>query len=629
MPMKKLFLLYIFTLVFLSIYAQEKNSFSYTQSNVIHVPKMSVVNLSNTDERFNISINSWEKETPNRFQFLDSVKKQLEQERIKRTTQKSYEQYNKTNSVPPKDSLLNNFLGNSLFGGTPNDNHLAISNNGTIVSVVNTNIRVYRENGSLLLFKTLSFFGSSLDTLNRTFDPRVIYDPIEDKFILLFLNGSNSSKTNLIIGFSQTNDPTGKWNLYKLEGNVRKDTTWSDYPMVGISKDELFVTINLWNDHETCWDCDPTDAIIWQINKSNGFYGDSALSSKYYGQIKINNKLVWNFCPIIGGSAPYGPNMYFLATRNIGAKNDSVFLIEISNTLASKQASITTQVCKSNLPYGIQPHAKQPDGRYLRTNFCDVQSGFYENGIIQYVGNSIDTATFSPGVFYGRISNLQTTPTLTAKILGFDTLDINYPSIAYAGGSKFDNSAIINFLHVSPKTYAGTSSVYVDGSGNFSSVLRVKSGFNSLTMLYPDSVERWGDYTGIQRKYNEQGICWLAGSFALLNGDLSTWIAKVKSNDLQLGIQSPLIVENSFSIYPNPSDEFVILDFTNTSSSIFTFTITDIVGKKIKQTENIRMAEGKNSIKINISSLKAGVYFLEISNGKEILTTKKFVISNH
>jgi cytochrome c-type biogenesis protein CcmH/NrfF len=39
----------------------------------------------------------------------------------------------------------------------------------------------------------------------------------------------------------------------------------------------------------------------------------------------------------------------------------------------------------------------------------------------------------------------------------------------------------------------------------------LKSGESAVDILQ-DSVERWGDYTGIQRKFNEPNTAWISGS---------------------------------------------------------------------------------------------------------------------
>jgi hypothetical protein len=55
-------------------------------------------------------------------------------------------------TIAPTPILLENFAANNAQG-TPNDNHIAVSNDGKIVSVVNTNFRVYNDAGTQLATK--------------------------------------------------------------------------------------------------------------------------------------------------------------------------------------------------------------------------------------------------------------------------------------------------------------------------------------------------------------------------------------------------------------------------------------------------------------------------------------------
>jgi hypothetical protein len=78
-----------------------------------------------------------------------------------------------------------------------------------------------------------------------------MYDPKADKFVLMCPVGFVDSTSKIIVGFSQTNDPNGNWNLYTLPGNPLNNNLWSDYPMISMTEKELFLSINLlYND----WD---------------------------------------------------------------------------------------------------------------------------------------------------------------------------------------------------------------------------------------------------------------------------------------------------------------------------------------------------------------------------------------
>ncbi len=93
--------------------------------------------------------------------------------------------------------------------GTPNDNHVAVANDGTFIAVMNTTIRVHDDTGKLLKAWSLEWFPATqnkvdnLPTLTRIYDPRVIYDPYEDRFIVLYMHGTTDKTSFIVVGFSE------------------------------------------------------------------------------------------------------------------------------------------------------------------------------------------------------------------------------------------------------------------------------------------------------------------------------------------------------------------------------------------------------------------------------------------
>ena len=163
--------------------------------------------------------------------------------------------------------LQRNFQGNSYDGSTPNDNDLAISNDGKLVSVINSSIYIYDVDAdSELVHFNLGDFADTLKLPQHKFDPKVIYDPKYDRFVIVFLNGSLDSTSKIILAFSKTNDPSGDWHLYALPGNPVNNDTWSDFPVVGMSEEELFIGINTFkNGSEN--NSGFEEATFWQIEK--------------------------------------------------------------------------------------------------------------------------------------------------------------------------------------------------------------------------------------------------------------------------------------------------------------------------------------------------------------------------
>ncbi|MES2560642.1 MAG: T9SS type A sorting domain-containing protein [Bacteroidota bacterium] len=526
-------------------------------------------------------------------------------------------------NVVPVPSVLKSFNGN-ITQGTPNDNDLAISNGGYIISVVNANLNIFNDTGKSILGRSLSSFASILGSLNRTYDPRVIYDPKEDRFVLVFLQGSTSADTRIIVAFSQSNDPTQKWNFYTIPGNVTGDSTWSDYPILSLSNDELFITVNRVKDN-TPWQTGFVTSYIWQCDKKAGFTGQP-INQKLYNNITYNGKSVWNICPVRGGSTVYGPGMFFLSQRPSDLQNDTVFLHEITNTNASGAATLTQKVLHTDITYGLQPNAIQPNGKKLQTNDARVLSAMYENGFIHYVGNTIDTSLFVPAVYYGIVSNVfGPTPSVKGKIISYDSMDIGYPSISYIGGGTGDNSTLITFSHVSPTLFPGTSAVITDRFGNVSGPVFVKKGDNSISVL-ADSVNRWGDYSGNQRKYNESGVSWINGSYGNSNGDNRTWIARLKSNDPLLGLAEKSASLSNALVYPNPTSAYVQVCFTMEQTQIVDFELWDMKGNRVAPLLHDRAKAGTNRFSFRTEDLASGIYLLTIKNNEHVLFQQKIVV---
>lgn len=520
--------------------------------------------------------------------------------------------------------MLNNFTANNAQG-TPNDNHIAISNDGKIVSVVNTNFRVYNETGTQLQSKSLSLFATSLGFLASISDPRVIYDPTADRFIVVFFAGNTSLNTRIIVAFSQTNDPAGVWNLYALNGNPLNDTTWSDYPIVVISDKDLFMTFNNLEDGYD-WKTGFRYSGIWQVDKQRGYNADT-LQYDFWHDIKYNGKPIWNVCAIHSGSAPTGPETYFLSVRPSDVSNDTVFLHTISNSLQSGNAQFSTKVLKTNVPYGLPPSGAQKDGQYLATNDARILDGFIENNKIQYVQNTVNPQNMMAAVYVGEVDNpASATPTVTGQIISYDTIDLGYPSIAYMGNNPFDNRAMITCSFSSPDTFPGTCAFYKDAQGNISDMLIVKRGEDFVNVL-GDSTERWGDYTGIQRKYNEPNTAWLAGSYVYPSNSYRTWVAKVVNPDSSVvsSINTPANY-TEVSVYPNPTAEKFTVDIDLPEGNFTRFALYDNSGRLVKVLLEDKCEEGLNRFSFNTQYLATGVYYLRVTSRNALLHTSKIVI---
>ena len=76
----------------------------------------------------------------------------------------------------------------------------------------------------------------------------------------------------------------------------------------------------------------------------------------------------------------------------------------------------------------------------------------------------------------------------------------------------------------------------------------------------------------------------------------------------------------SFTVYPNPTSDYVNVDFKNADNGQYAYQIIDIAGKIIDQ-QNI----ANQNMRVSFVEQKAGVYFLQILSKDKPIKTYKIV----
>jgi hypothetical protein len=107
--------------------------------------------------------------------------------------------------------------------------------------------------------------GAPLDTINAdtfwaptgatgVFDPRVVYDPYQNRWITAIVSNASTANSSVLIGVSQTSDPQGTWLLYRFVAGFAVGTAtpagfanggWADFPMLGFNKNWVAIGYNM------------------------------------------------------------------------------------------------------------------------------------------------------------------------------------------------------------------------------------------------------------------------------------------------------------------------------------------------------------------------------------------------
>ena len=463
--------------------------------------------------------------------------------------------------------LVNDFPGNTFNNWTPPDNGIAVSDAGRIVSVTNSSIRIMEPNGNLLLEDDFSDYLSFMNLSGGYFDPRVIYDPATDRFIVVVLNGNTPQDTRVVIGFSTTSDPMDNWWYYAFNGNPDGSNTWFDFPSIGISESDLYVSGNLF---------DPNGAfqknVIFQIEKVpgiNGFIGNE--DWLYFNNVQdANGALDFTVAPIsYGFDGSLSPGIFFAST-DVGGGNTIMLYYttaDINNNPNLEVSSINVEEYRSTFN-GFMSGTND----LLSTNDCRIMSGYWANGTMHLVLNSADELGWTR-VYYSRINT--STLSATSQTFGLEGFEYAFPAIAPIGNQSEDINSIIAFLRTSADLFPQFRYVATDETGEFGNSVLIKDG-EGFVNFSNGELERWGDYTGICRQHGATNpTIYAAGGYAVNSGNISnvlgTWIAQIQEEASSVVAPQANFTANQTTINEGQSVSFTDLSSNTPTSWTWSF----------------------------------------------------------
>lgn len=522
------------------------------------------------------------------------------------------------------------FEGNQAQGSTPNDNTLAISDSGLMVSSINVNTLFYDTNADTVMAELgLWEIAQPLNIMGSKYDPKVIYDPEADRFILVFLNGTSALSSTIIMAFSSTNNPMDTWNLYEVEGNPLNDTSWSDYPAISINEHDLFLTINLLiSGPGVTWQNAFKQTLIWQFDKWDGYNGEDSLRTVMWDDIAFGGTNIRNMHPVRVGRGVLEDDMYALSNRNFAMESDSIFVMHITGRAADATGNLTVDMIRADNNYYLTVDGIQPDSQFLATNDNRVLGAIKEGDIIHFVQNSSDTASGNAAIYHGRLdlANMR----VTAEHIALPDRDLGYPNIAYTGIDFGEDQGVISFSYSGYNHHPGVAAIYYSDTG-YSDIRILRTGDSTINMLTTSDLERWGDYSGVQRKYNEPCRIWGSTTFGKSDRRNGTWIFELAAEDSCRTLPIPPIPdttnyegEYTGTVFPNPvPDDVFSFAFTMDADRDCDIILYDSKGSLVKLLYRDIIKAGKNLMTFTTEELRPGLYILTIqSEGERMITTK-------
>ena len=113
-----------------------------------------------------------------------------------------------------------------------------------LMSTLNSNYVIQRKSdGKVLSRVSMTSFWSRLGT-HHPFDPRVLYDPYSDRWLVSAANDPLLASSSILYGISDTSDPQGSWHLYAIDADPT-NATWADFPTLGFDQSTVAIGVNM------------------------------------------------------------------------------------------------------------------------------------------------------------------------------------------------------------------------------------------------------------------------------------------------------------------------------------------------------------------------------------------------
>lgn len=408
-----------------------------------------------------------------------------------------------------------------------------------LLEVLNTDMQVQSKTDGAVLQTvwaddfwaalTDGIFGNEDDLIS--FNPRVQYDPLAGRFIVVAGANPRDEGSALLVAVSQTSDPLGGWNLYRFEADVT-DRAWLDFPTLGFNKDWIVVQANMLARPNVPGQLANAflSSRVYVFDKANLYAGGAGahtlISSNCIGGTQVpvttydadesTEYLVQNFNGNFLGS---GLLRIFTVTGPVGSE------------VLTPGALISTQsTWASSIPASVDLAPQMGTTARLQVNDARMQSATLRNGglwcaqtVMLPVANPTRSAVqwwqidpVGPSVVQrGRLDD----PTGAVMYA--------YPSLAVTNAGN----AVLGYSRFSADTFASAAfrtRQNGDAPGTLRSEQILKSGESPYHKTEGDARNRWGDYSAAVVDGANDATVWLLNEYAGAprtgsEGTISTW----------------------------------------------------------------------------------------------------------
>jgi len=360
-----------------------------------------------------------------------------------------------------------------------------------LMTTLNDRIRIQTKTGITLLTMSTSQFWA-----RQAFDPRITYDPFNNRWIFTSLANGGSASSLILIAVSQTSDPTAGWNKFALRADS-SSATWADFPSLGFNGKWVVVQTNMFSVSTGAF----IGSHIYVFNKASLYnntfssvrffnltgFGATQAPANTYDNVNPTLYLLQNWNGNFGNA---GYLRLYAINGAIGAETLSALgFIAITSPWASFASAING---------GFAPQLNST--RRIDNGDSRILSILFRNGSL-WAAQTVFLPAAAPT--HAGIQWFQISPTgaiqQTGRIVDpFANLTMGtffaYPSIAVNNA----NDAVIGYSFFSPLIYATSGYSFrshTDPANIFRATTILRNGLDIYTKDFGSGTVRWGDYS--------------------------------------------------------------------------------------------------------------------------------------
>ena len=460
-----------------------------------------------------------------------------------------------THTAAPPSLTFQAIYDNSTY--IPPDTHGAVGPSH-VMTMLNSQTRIQNKSGTITsTVTTAAFWTSGTGLSGSVFDPKILFDPISNRWIATIAVDAVSSTSRIFLAVSSTSDPTGTWTFFSIDADAA-NTTWADFPAVGLNGTWIAITSNMFTVSSGLFQ----GVKMWVIDKSTALSGGPLTVTTFATRFDLIGGVsgfTLQPCQALDTSSV----LYLVDNSGWYRMSDTTFLIRITRiTGTGSSPSFSVLPGSSFGSTGLFPvvnnfNAAQADAPQLgagdtaniETNDYRYLNAVYRNGMIWCAHSAGLPAKVAPtpnrtASFWYQIDP-SATPNPIAQsgvIDGGTGVHYFFPSIS----ANSRNDMCIGFSRCDASRYAEgvvTGRLSTDPPGTVKLIELIKSGESPYSKFYGGTRNRWGDYSATVVDPSDNITFWSIQEYAGTkvgsgknSGMWGTWWARVEP-DVVLPIQ--------------------------------------------------------------------------------------------